>query len=89
MMYGYGVSHGFGFFGEIFSLAFWVFVIWLIVGLFRGGYQRGKGCCGGHGDEQRLDSATEILRQRFAKGEISKEEFEEKLKVLEGKQIIG
>ena len=43
--------------------------------------------CLGNGDEQRSDSATEILRQRFAKGEISKEEFEEKLQVLEGEKM--
>ena len=87
MMYGYGVSHGLGFVGEIFSLVFWAAIIWLIIGLVRGGHHHGKGCCGGHGDEQRPDSATEILRQRFAKGEISKEEFESRIAVLEGKKV--
>ena len=31
--------------------------------------------------------ATEILRQRFAQGEISKEEFESRSAVLEGKKV--
>ncbi|MEI8033755.1 MAG: SHOCT domain-containing protein [Chlorobiaceae bacterium] len=87
MMYGYGVSHGFGLVGGIFSLIFWFLIIWLIVGLVRGGHHHSKGCCGGHGDEKRPDSATEILRQRFAKGEISKEEFESRTAVLEGKKL--
>lgn len=89
MMYGYGLGHGFGFFGEIFSLIFWVLIIWLIVGLFKSGGYHGKGCCGiGHGEVKKNDSAMDILRERFAKGEISKEEFEEKTKVLEGEKRI-
>jgi putative membrane protein len=36
----------------------------------------------GQGKETRSDSALEILRQRYARGEINKEEFETKKKDL-------
>ena len=36
----------------------------------------------GQGKESRSDSALEILRQRYARGEINKEEFEAKKKDL-------
>ena len=41
---------------------------------------------GGHGDfeDQRNRSARDILAERFARGEISQEEFEQRKKVLEG-----
>ncbi len=52
-----------------------------------GGHHRGKGCCGGHGGGEKSDSATDILRERFAKGEISMEEFETARQALEGKKV--
>jgi len=36
----------------------------------------------GQGKEARSDSALDILRQRYARGEINKEEFEAKKKDL-------
>jgi putative membrane protein len=36
----------------------------------------------GQGKEEKSDSAIEILRQRYARGEINKEEFEAKKKDL-------
>ena len=38
----------------------------------------------GKGKEEKLDSAIEILRQRYARGEINKDEFEAKKKDLGG-----
>ena len=38
----------------------------------------------GKGKEQKQDSALEILRERYARGEINKEEFEAKRKDLGG-----
>jgi putative membrane protein len=38
----------------------------------------------GKGRGEKLDSALEILRQRYARGEINKEEFEAKKKDLGG-----
>ncbi len=73
MGYGdYGIGHA------IFSI-FWVFVlIAVIITAIR--WMRGKpvwhGRWGGN-------SALEILKERYAKGEIDKKEFEEKKKDLE------
>ncbi len=56
---------------------FWVlFIVGLIVGIR---WLIGKG------KEQKQDSAIEILRQRYARGEINKEEFEAKRKDLGGR----
>lgn len=78
MMGGWGSSFGFfgAFFGFIFTILFWGLIIWAIFSLVRG--FSGRGCCGGHGAEHkhREDEALEILKERYAKGEISKEEFE-------------
>ncbi len=72
---------GFGF-GWIAMLLFWVLVIWAIFALVRG--FSGHNCCGHnqgehkHGEGKVLD----ILKERYAKGEISKEEFERMKKDL-------
>jgi len=56
---------------------FWVlFIVGLIVGIR---WLIGKG------KEQKQDSAIEILRQRYARGEINKDEFEAKKKDLGGR----
>ena len=62
-------------FGMMFMMGlFWVLVIVGIVLLIR--------WLPGQGKESRADSALEILRQRYARGEINKEEFEAKKKDL-------
>ena len=80
--YGY---HGFGFFGFALS-AFWqilvvVFIVWLIFRIVRG--PRSGRWTHMHGIWQ-SHSAMNILNERFAKGEISKEEYEERKKTLMG-----
>jgi len=70
--------------GGIMMIVFWVFVIWIVVSLIRGGFKKGHMMCGhdnsdGHGKD---GSALEILKERYAKGEIDKKEFEEKKKDL-------
>ena len=55
-------------------LFFWVLIIAAIVFGVRWLISEGK--------ERRSDSALEILRQRYARGEIEKEEFEAKKKDL-------
>lgn len=52
-------------------------VVALVWGLVRAASPRG-----GRGDEAR-GSAREILRERFARGEISEEELRERLRVLD------
>jgi putative membrane protein len=57
-------------------IVFWGLIIWGIVALVR---RTGRsGCCG----QESSESALEILKKRYAKGEIGKEEFEEKKKTL-------
>jgi putative membrane protein len=73
-------GYGSGWLMVILNIVFWVVVIvaivyfikWLSASSGQGGYEK-KG-----------DSALEILRERYAKGEIDKDEFEEKKKALKG-----
>ncbi len=68
---------GWGFPGMIFGFFFWVAIVlaiillvrWLVTGA-------GPSSLRGH------DAAIEVLRQRYARGEISKEEFEERMAAL-------
>ncbi|MFA5991758.1 MAG: SHOCT domain-containing protein [Candidatus Doudnabacteria bacterium] len=72
MMGYYGNMFGWG--GGGFMLIFWVAVILLIVWVVKElAGKSGKGSS---------DSALESLRQRYAKGEINKEEFDAKKKDL-------
>ncbi|OGW57298.1 MAG: hypothetical protein A2Z09_01125 [Nitrospirae bacterium RBG_16_43_8] len=65
----YGCGFGFGWF---FMIAFWILVILGIVYLFRL-----TTCCRKPGVQE---TALDILKRRYTKGEVSKEEFEEKKK---------
>jgi putative membrane protein len=72
MNWGYGL----GWLGTIISMVFWIAVIVGIIYLIRwlavSSSNKVKG----------QDSALEILKKRYAQGEISKEEFQEKKKDL-------
>ncbi len=75
---GWGMMGGFSWwwFMPIFMILFWGLVIWGIVALVRGlSGSRGS-------DSSRADSALEVLKKRYARGEINKEEYEEKKKDL-------
>ncbi|MDP2855839.1 MAG: SHOCT domain-containing protein, partial [bacterium] len=82
--YGYGMMGpwmmgGFGgtWFMPILMIVFWGLIIWGIVALVRGAGWAG---CGSHSAPS--DSALDVLKSRYARGEIGKEEFEEKKKDL-------
>jgi len=74
-----GGGYGMGWFGGIVMIAFWIAVIvgivllirWLIISTRTASQGMSSG-----------DSALEILKKRYARGEINKEEFEEKKKDL-------
>lgn len=79
---GWGMMGGFGMglmgIGAVIMLVFWGLVIWGIVLLVRG-----LASTGGGGESSRQDaSVLEILKRRYARGEIGKEEYEEKKKDL-------
>ncbi len=77
-----GDGHMFGGSGwwMIFPIIFMVFVLWMMFGFWR----RGSGMCmgsmgmGGHSDEDSEpgDSALNLLRRRYAAGELSDEQFD-------------
>ncbi len=75
---GWGMMGGLSWwwFMPIFMILFWGLVIWGIVALVRGlSGPRGS-------DSSKADSALEVLKRRYARGEINKEEYEEKKKDL-------
>lgn len=82
----YGGMGGFGF-GWIVTLLFWGLIIWAIFAVVRG--ISGRGCCSGsHHDHDGKgghegNSALAILKERYAKGEINKEDFEKMKKDVE------
>jgi len=73
MMWGWGYGPGggaAGWFAPILMLVFWALVIGGIVFLLRSWWPQGmRGRSG--------DTALEILRERYARGELSREQFEE------------
>jgi putative membrane protein len=66
-------SFGWGWFMPIFMLIFLGLIIWAIVAVIRGASQSGSSRTG----SIRSDSALEVLKARYAKGEISNDEFEQ------------
>jgi len=76
MMQDWGMSWGWG--GMVFQLLFWLVIIFLIVW----GVKQIAGRSQNSNQLTRKDNALEILRERYAKGEIDKEEFEAKKRDL-------
>lgn len=78
MMGGWGA---FGWLAMLIQLLFWggilALIAWAITRIFPG--QRSDKHTSSH-----TDSAEELLRSRFARGEISAEEYEERRRILKG-----
>lgn len=80
---GYGwMGAGWGFMG-----LFWVLIVVGVVALLRlfasGGNNGGSNYGGGSGPEAPPKSALDILKERYARGEIEREEFERMRRDLE------
>lgn len=68
--------HGMGFWGWLMMLAFWAVVIFLIVWAVRSSAPK----------QQDGGRARRILDDRLARGEIDRQEYEERREVLESHQ---
>lgn len=80
MMWGdWGMGWGWGIFGTLHMVLWWVLIILGIAVLI-------KWLIGGSARSGRADSsrALEILKERYARGEIGKDEFEQKKRDLAG-----
>ncbi|MFI5294308.1 MAG: SHOCT domain-containing protein [Thermodesulfovibrionales bacterium] len=68
--YGWGMGNGWGMgFGWLLMIIFWLLIIFGVVYLI-------KLIAGGGKKEQLEEAPLDILKKRYAKGEISREEFE-------------
>ena len=71
-------NFGWWWFMPIFGIIFWGLIIWAVVALIRGAaWYRDP-----DSSYSRPDSALEVLKRRYARGEISREEYEEKKRDL-------
>ena len=77
----YGHMAGLGLFGGVISILFFVLIVIVIIRLLRWSHGGPHGFRG-HGMDGmgRGNSALNILSERYAKGEINKEEYEQKKK---------
>ena len=72
----------FGAFGFVYMILAWVIVIGGVVLFVKWVAEQGKG-------EAKEKSALDILKERYAKGEIGEQEFEERKKGLNGEFLVN
>ena len=76
LLFSGGGMMGFGMgFGVIIMVLFWGAIIWLVISLINAGTKK---------SEETPESALTILKKRYAKGEITKEQYLEMEKELMG-----
>ncbi len=73
-MMGFGMGFGMGI-GAIIMVLFWGAIIWLVISLINAGTQK---------SEETSESALAILKKRYARGEVTKEQYLEMEKELTG-----
>lgn len=82
MMQWWGGQYGMGYqFGGIFMILFWVLIIIGVVYLIK------ILVGGGFSSKEKMETAEEVLKKRFARGEISKDEFEAAMEVLKKNKV--
>jgi putative membrane protein len=86
--YGYGHVAGLGLFGLGITILMWVLLVWVIISIIRrlawGPHYRRERWH--RWQEMKGHSALNILDERYAKGEINKEEYEQKKKDIGSQQ---
>lgn len=83
MMYGWGNTFGFGgLFSMLFMFAFWALIVVGIVYAVRALSANGPVTRRGAENQTEGDRALNMLRERYAKGEIDTEEFEARKRAL-------
>ncbi len=76
MLFFGGGMMGFGMgFGAIIMILFWGAIIWLVISLINTGTRK---------SEETPESALDILKKRYARGEITQEQYHEMEKNLTG-----
>ncbi len=73
-MMGFGFGYGMGF-GLILMILFWGAIIWLVISLINTGTKK---------SEETSESALAILKKRYARGEVTREQYLEMEKELTG-----
>ena len=81
MMGGYGVGYGMGGFGFIMMIAFWILIVVGIVYAIR---WLAASTNAAKSTSASGETPVDILKKRYARGEIDKVEFEDKKKYIEG-----
>ena len=71
-----GFGMGFGFLGLLIMLLFWVGIILLAVWLVRSVFSNNSNQTSATSQSQKNSDALEILAQRYARGEITREQYD-------------
>ncbi len=84
MMGNWGEYGGWGMgFGLVFMIAFWLLIVAGVVALIRWLLQSQTGRDQGAADRPRDKTPLEIVQERYARGEIERDEYEQKKRDLE------